>query len=369
MTTVPGVKLPFGPKPELVWLPVEKLHVDHRYQRSLSAKRSQKLIAAIAQEFNWFLLGTLIVVRGVADYLIIDGQHRSEAAKRRGIVEVPCALFPNVPLAEQAKAFVDANRCRITVSPFAIYHARQLAGDPAARAIADACEEAGVSIPRNPGAAAALKPGETLALGAIRSLIASHGHAVAVRTLTTLREAMPEPGAMRAHYINALGNLVRFRPELSLPKLKAALEQTGFDAMEKLVLTRALETGETRITAAEITFLDLLGMPRLAPSVETAKTLKPGFAARVAPAAGETKIDLVNRRVAPPRPAALSKKVAPVAEPDPGPQPETEADIFTKPLQRRCPCGTVFLTRSAAQVHCEKCSPTTAPAGRAGRAK
>lgn len=125
----------FGPKPELAWLPVADLAVDPSYQRSVETRRSQAAIEGIAEHFRWALFGTVTVTKGLVGYLIIDGQHRVEAARRRKIVSVPCIAIGTASVREQAMAFVDANRRRLTVGPFAIYHAMVHAGDEDANAL------------------------------------------------------------------------------------------------------------------------------------------------------------------------------------------------------------------------------------------
>lgn len=380
-----GEVTPFGPTPELGWAATEAMRIDQRYQRSIETRRGRRLIAAIAEAFSWFLCGTLLVVREIdGTLLIIDGQHRWEGAKLRRIPELPCAIFPSIPLALQARAFVDANRLRVAVSPFAIYHASLAAGDAAAQALAEVCAESGVAVPRAPGAAQHLKPGETLALGALKSLVRERGAKVAVRALSTLRQALPEPGALRAHYINALGNLVGARADIDLARLQAAIAAEGIDALEHAVLDHCLKFGTTRITAAETLFLKLLNLPPLqAPAggavlPEPPPHASPRTTARPALAKPVAQRPVAQRPVAP-RPAAGSRKGGMEAPAPKSASPGSPSsgspssglgasgaasvhasttaggDVFTKPLSRRCACGRIFEARRASEVNCPRC--------------
>ena len=42
-----------GPRPEVGWIAVDRLTVDHSYQRTLDSSRSKKLVRAIAARFRW----------------------------------------------------------------------------------------------------------------------------------------------------------------------------------------------------------------------------------------------------------------------------------------------------------------------------
>jgi hypothetical protein len=107
-----------GPKPDLYWLPIDKLDVDPAYQRTLDTKASQKLIQKIADGFRWISFQAILATPvGQGDnkrWLIIDGQHRVAAARLRTIENVPAIVVAEASQSEQAAAFVGANRtgCR-----------------------------------------------------------------------------------------------------------------------------------------------------------------------------------------------------------------------------------------------------------------
>jgi len=164
-----------GPRPELRWLPVDRCAVDERYQRSLNSDRSKALIERIAAGFRWSCFQAVLAVKDGERWLILDGQHRVEAARRRKIREVPAVVVTAGSIAEQAAAFVRANLDRVAVNAFALHHARLVAGEERAALIDRICREAGLSVPRYPIPADNLKPGQTLALGTISMLIGKLG--------------------------------------------------------------------------------------------------------------------------------------------------------------------------------------------------
>jgi len=225
----------FGARPKLEWLPVQKLAVDHRYQRTLDSDRSQALIARIAAKFRWSAFQAILATpRQKADgggWLVLDGQHRVAAAKLCGIDAVPSVVVDAASLEEQAAAFVQSNLDRVTVNPYALYHAKLVGGDEAAGEIARLCKRAGIAIPRKPLAADHIGAGETLALGTLAAILRQRGPAQAALAVGAVAEAYrDEPGALRANIFLAAAALVAAaesaveRPEVA-KRITAALRR------------------------------------------------------------------------------------------------------------------------------------------------
>lgn len=198
-----------GPKPELMWLPLARCHVDNRYQRTLESDRSQALVARLAAAWRWASCGALLAVADGKDrYLLLDGQHRAEAARRIGIKELPALVVAGLSLKDQAAAFVGANLDRVAVNGFALHHARLVAGDERAGLVDRICRAADVSIPKYPIPADNLKPGQTLALASIAQLAQRLGEGGASAILTALAEAYrDQAGCLRASLMRAVGNV------------------------------------------------------------------------------------------------------------------------------------------------------------------
>lgn len=201
---------PLGKGPELAWLPIDRLDVDPAYQRSVESTRSKHLIAKVAQEFRWARFGVVLAAKNGDRWTVIDGQHRVMACKLRGdITHVPSVVFPQTTVAEAAADFVAVNRDRVAVNPLSIHKAMLAAGDPRAKEVETLCTVNGVKICRYPVPANKLKPGETLALSTILSMVRNFGPTVAGRVLRLLARVYDgQSGRINADYIKAVLKVV-----------------------------------------------------------------------------------------------------------------------------------------------------------------
>ena len=200
----------YGAEPRLVWVDVASLRVDPRYQRSMEGRRSQRLIERLCEKFRWAAFQAVVVTPEDDGHLLIDGQHRAEAARRLGIARVPAIVVENLSLAEQAGLFVDANQSRVIINSFSLYHARLTAGDPKARAVAEFCRAAGVEIPRSVTHVSKLKPRQTLALKLIEEIALDAADADGRAAIGLLLDLWPDkPGALSAILIRAVTGALR----------------------------------------------------------------------------------------------------------------------------------------------------------------
>jgi hypothetical protein len=269
-----------GPKPKLEWLPVDKLSVDHRYQRDLESRRSQALIARIAEHFRWSAFQAILAVKAEGGWLVLDGQHRVEAAKRRGIAEVPAVVVKADSVEEQAAAFVQANRDRVTVNQFALYHAQLAAGEKFAVDIARLCRGARIAVPRYPVGIEHIAPGQTLAVGTIGGLLHNHGYQRARLALNAVADSYRAiAGGLRAPFFLAAMRVIRngdaarreaiagaitaylsrFSPaeiEAKAAALKAAEGLRPKDALERLFRDGAEQELGAAIAAPAVTLPD-----------------------------------------------------------------------------------------------------------------
>lgn len=190
---VKPVVMDAGPKPMLTWLPIDQLHVNEEYQRPSTTKRGQQVIRGIVEHFQWKLFSIVTVTpRANGGYWLIDGQHRTIAAKLRGIEEVPAIVLQQLTPEEQARTFAGINGKRVSVNPYAIHHAMLAAGDETAVRIDRVCEAAGVVIPRYPKSSNQnLKPEECMALGEIKRGIKKYGDDLVIGVLKAIRTTYP----------------------------------------------------------------------------------------------------------------------------------------------------------------------------------
>ncbi len=247
-----------GPLPEMKWLPKTAFVVDHHYQRSAESDRSRAVIGRIAQNFMWSRFQPPTVTPGPkGTYIVIDGQHRVKAALRRTDIDrLPAYIVPNLSLQDQATNFVAINRDRVALHALQLHHALLAMGDKEALRIKEVCDEAGISIVRQPAPGGNTKPHETAAIGAIKTGIAAYGEAIVIAALMIIPEAYKlTPGMMRARTLKALmaffkGRGIKF---VDRDALIRAMKKNDPILMEDRALARSHKTGESA-------HLSLLGM-------------------------------------------------------------------------------------------------------------
>lgn len=244
---------------KVAWIPLENLYIDRAYQRPIMT-RGRVNIIHIIENFNWMYFGALMVAkRGPNEYVIIDGQHRAVAAKTHGgIKEVPCLIINVKTQAEEAKAFMTANGKVTAISAQQLYVANTVAEDPVAKRIAAVCQAAGVTISRYPVPADKIKPGVTLAVGAIKVIIDRYGEEVAIISLKTITKTRGgNAGFLNQNTISGTASALHKWPRLfnQETKLLAAIEEVGvpkiFTAARR---KQSLDGGSmTSFYAAELT--------------------------------------------------------------------------------------------------------------------
>lgn len=182
------------------------LCVDESYQRGLS-ERSIRLIRKIVAEWSWTAFKPPVVVDVDGHLEVIDGQHTAIAAVTHGGIDVLPVLIVLADNHEtRASAFVRHNRDRIQVTATQLHNAMVAAGDEDALTVAQVCERAGIKILRNPPPMAKFKPGETLAVATIKSLVGRRHAAGARRVLDVCRSTGAAP--VPAHMIKAIEHLL-----------------------------------------------------------------------------------------------------------------------------------------------------------------
>ena len=97
-------------KGDLTWLAVSQLQIDRRYQRNTSNRK----IVEMARNWSWVACGAIVVaLRGDCSWWVVDGQHRTAAARMRGDIEMlPCVTFEMDDTPAEAQAFHDTNANR-----------------------------------------------------------------------------------------------------------------------------------------------------------------------------------------------------------------------------------------------------------------
>lgn len=145
-------------RPELVWLRIADLIIDEDYQRPLKAG-SWTQIEKIAKAFTWSHFSPVLVAPVGERFAVIDGQHRTHAAKLVGLAEVPCMVL-HLDETGQARAFAAVNGVVTTVTAFNVLRAALRAGEPWALAADAAVSKAGAKLMTSNRSANEKKPGE-----------------------------------------------------------------------------------------------------------------------------------------------------------------------------------------------------------------
>ena len=216
-----------GVPPESTFVNVNLIDVDRQYQRALR----EVLVNRILRKFQWSRFGAIVLAKkNGGRFMVVEGQHRVEAAKRHpDINAVPAVVFEFASLEEEAKSFVGINRDRQAVSSVDRYWAAVTAGNPTALHVAAILKKAECDIVREHGAA---QPGHTHAVTALERSIKNFGDEATVRALRILCATWPDDkDALRGTLITAVAGLVRFNPKLVDADLSAALCMHSFKEM------------------------------------------------------------------------------------------------------------------------------------------
>jgi len=130
--TVPGT---------LEWIEVDRLVVDHAYQRHI---RNEKKVLRLCANFSWVAFGCCIVGRRPdGSLVVITGQHRVEAAKRRGIEKVPCHVHNLSDVRLEAEGFLIEAQEKQPLQSVEKFKTLVLMGDSAAVMVSEMLAAAG----------------------------------------------------------------------------------------------------------------------------------------------------------------------------------------------------------------------------------
>jgi len=177
-------------EPRIEWVSPTELLVDEAYQRTLH-ERSINLIRRLVANWDWRRFKPPIVVKTEHGYEVIDGQHTSIAAATRTFPRIPVLVVDAAEMVDRAAAFLGHNRDRLAMTPMQLYFAAVAAQDPEAMAMDRVCRAAGVRMLKygRPN----YKVGESVAVGAIRSLVNRCGEEAAITVLRALVEGKSAP--------------------------------------------------------------------------------------------------------------------------------------------------------------------------------
>lgn len=131
---------------ELCWKSKKDLFIDvNTYQR---AKTSQAKVNRIASSFDWMLFEVLVVaLRNDGKHYVIEGGHRLRAAWSREDVDlVPCVVFKDKTVKEEAHAFVESALSVSSISSLDKYKAQLIAENESALRAHELLDRYGLSV-------------------------------------------------------------------------------------------------------------------------------------------------------------------------------------------------------------------------------
>ncbi len=225
-----------GPKPELKWIKIIELYIDHEYQRSAKSRASLKNLEYLREHFSWANCGALIVCHAPEkkQYAVVDGQHRFIAAQARGdINELPCVVIQGQDFQKQAKSFVAINTKRVSLNTLAAFHAGVAAGNPDAAAVKEIVDECKIDIPRVPVNRGDTAPRQVQCVGTLVNLLGGYSKKQIVWALTIIPEAYgDERGQMRASLIKGLAEFIRLNPDADRERMVDVLSGVDPEGLE-----------------------------------------------------------------------------------------------------------------------------------------
>lgn len=127
-------------------IPVKMLRIDHEmYQRPL-----QKSFKHLLDNWDSDKCDPITVnYRNDGFYYVINGQHRTEAAKTKGINQIVCDVFVGLSMKEEAELFAGQYDGTTKLNPVDSYRANIIRGEEVDTLIKEVCDEYGISVTHN----------------------------------------------------------------------------------------------------------------------------------------------------------------------------------------------------------------------------
>lgn len=242
----------YGAKPELKWVPLTKLYVPRKYQRTLEGQASLRNVEFIQRNFNWAEFNTLLVCKLHKDnvkYAIIDGQHRYRAAELLDTIEeVPCVIISPRDVKEQAQTFININSRRLSLTSLQLYRAALATEDSYALMLDRVCKEAGVVIPTWATLISSTPPNAFSATGYTMQLLKTgvYKEENLLWAFKVILGAYPEvKGALRFSLVRALMEWSKKTPSTSVDEMVHMLLMTQIEQIESMAREGRINGGRS----------------------------------------------------------------------------------------------------------------------------
>ncbi|MCB1516108.1 MAG: hypothetical protein KDJ19_00615 [Hyphomicrobiaceae bacterium] len=221
---MPEINQAIGARPSLEWVPVERIRVDHNYQREIRPALVERILA----NFGWDHFGAVVLApQPDGTFHVTDGQHRVKAAALHpDISEVPALVIAADGTNAEAKNFLIINRDRQAVNAVDRYWAGIAASDPDCLHMAGVLKQAKCDVVPSLGE---IGVGLTSSVHALQRALARHGDKAVIDALNIIRRAWPDDAkALRGTLIQALARLHRTNSNLDRDRLRGVLAGQSF---------------------------------------------------------------------------------------------------------------------------------------------
>lgn len=122
-------------------IPLSEIEIDTSYQRKLRNK-----VHKMAREWDYALCDVILVSYRDDKFYVIDGQHRVEAARKRGVKFLPCQIVEFLTREEEARRFLALNTNTTKLSSYDTLNANLLRKDPVDTIVKSVCDKWGIII-------------------------------------------------------------------------------------------------------------------------------------------------------------------------------------------------------------------------------
>lgn len=188
-------------------VPVSKMFLDSSYGRATSDSN----LVRLRSKWNILKMGTLYAsFRSDGRYAVIDGWHRRLVAEEKGFLNLPCYVYLDLTLAEEADLY-DAFGTVFPQSGLVKFRARLVAGDAVAVAIDRIVHEAGLRINYFSHSSAGVnrRPTDINGVAGIEAIYQGYGSDHLLNVLQTVQRWFPgDGGALRESVIRAISQFL-----------------------------------------------------------------------------------------------------------------------------------------------------------------
>ncbi len=188
-------------QPKFYPIDVDNLHLAD-YQRGLRKARAKKL----AERYDPDIFGIVLVSFRDGKYWVVDGQHRVECCRIRGIKTVWCQVLEGLTYEEEAAKFFEVNDSRVRLTANHKFNAKVEGKDKKALDIVKALDKYGFTYAKE-----ATDQGDNCirTIGTLQKIYDRHGYIGLCEVLDILRRAWNgDVRSLKAEIIRGLNTFI-----------------------------------------------------------------------------------------------------------------------------------------------------------------